>query len=135
MTRLTHIKVAAAAVLLTLAACEQKAPEVVGGPTPDATAIAAANKAPVTLPPAIAKSVTYRCKDNSVFYANFLTDNITANVRDKEEDPPSVILMAAAAGEPYVGIPPNGEGFSLSGNGAEVTYTSPKGPAQTCKGG
>lgn len=134
MTRPTHIKsVVAFAAFITLAACEQKAPEVVGGPAPDATSVAAANKAPVALPPAIASSKTYRCKDNSVFYANFLTDGLTANVRDKEEEPPAVTLKAPAAGEPFVGVEPTGTGFKLIGSGDSVTYTSPDSGTQSCK--
>lgn len=134
MTRSTHITSAVAfATFITLAACQQKAPEVVGGPQDDAVTIAAKNNAPVALPPAIASSKTYRCKDNSLFYANFLTDGVSANVRDKEESPPSVNLVAPTAGEPFVGVPPLGEGFKLVGNGAEVTYTSPKSGTQVCK--
>lgn len=134
MTNHTPIKAAVAfAILVTLSACEQKAPEVVGGPQPDATAIAAKNKAPVTLPAAIASSKAYRCKDKSVVYANFLTDGTSANVRDREEDPPSVNLTAPAAGEPFIGVPPQGEGFKLVGSGDQVTYTSPKSGTQVCK--
>lgn len=123
---------AAIATLLTLAACQQKTPEEVGGPADDATAIAARNKAPVTLPPAIASSKTYRCKDNSVVYVNFLTDGLTANVRDKEEEPPAVTLVAPAPGEPFVGVLPAGDGFKLSANAPSVTYTSPDSGTQTC---
>ncbi len=133
MTHTRHIVVAATAALLALSGCQQKTPEVVGGATPDAVSIAAANKAPVTLPPAIASSKTYRCKDNSVFYANFLTDNVTANVRDKEEDPPSVTLKAAAPGQPFEGQEEKGKGFKLVGSGNQVTYTSPKSGTLSCK--
>ncbi len=134
MTRFTHITFAvAAATFLSLAGCGQKEPEVVGGPQDDAVTIAARNAAPVSLPPAIASSKTYRCKDNSLFYANFLTDGVSANVRDKEEDPPSVNLVAPTAGEPFVGVAPAGTGFKLVGNGAQVTYTSPKSGTQVCK--
>lgn len=133
MTRAIHSTAAVAiATLLTLSACEQKEPEVVGGPAPDATSIAAANQAPVTLPPAIASSKTYRCKDNSVVYANFMTDGTTANIRDKEEDPPRTTLIAPAAGQPFVGSG-EGAGFALSGSGDTVTYTSPEGGTQSCK--
>lgn len=121
------------ATLFTLSACEQKSPDLVGGATPDATATEAANSAPVELPPAIASSKTYRCKDNSLFYANFLTDGMTANVRDKEEEPPAVTLKAPAAGEPFVGVPPSGDGFKLIGSGDTVTYTSPDSGTQVCK--
>ncbi len=134
MTRFTHIKSAVAfATLITLSACGQKEPDIVGGPQDDAVTVAARNAAPVALPPAIASSKTYRCKDNSLFYANFLTDGVSANVRDKEESPPSVNLTAPTAGEPYIGVGPAGEGFKLVGSGDEVTYTSPKSGTQVCK--
>ncbi len=134
MTRFTHITSAVAiATFFSLAGCGQKAPEVVGGPQDDAVTIAARNAAPVSLPPAIASSKTYRCKDNSVFYVNFLTDGVSANVRDKQEDPPRVKLVAPAAGEPFVGVETVGEGFKLVGNGNQVTYTSPKSGTQVCK--
>lgn len=133
MTNASRFTAVAVATFLTLAACEQKEPEVVGGAAPDATSIAAKNKAPVALPPAIASSKTYRCKDKSVFYANFLTDGLTANVRDKEEEPPAVTLKAPAKGEAFVGVPPQGEGFKLVGSGDEVTYTSPDSGTQVCK--
>lgn len=133
MTKHPRITAVALATLITLSACEKKAPEVVGGATPDATTIAAANSAPVTLPPAIASSKTYRCKDQSVVYVNFLTDGMTANVRDKEEEPPAVTLKAPAAGEPFVGVLPAGEGFKMIGSGGQVTYTSPDSGTQVCK--
>jgi len=134
MTRPTRIPATVAfAALIALSACEQKAPEVVGGPVPDETSIAAANQAPVALPPSIASSKVYRCKDKSVVYTNFMTDNLTVTVRDKEEDPPRVTLVAPAAGEPFIGTAPLGEGFKLVGNGDEVTYTSPKSGTQVCK--
>ena len=128
----THILAAASvAALLSLAACNQE-PEVVdANPDPQAAELA---KAPaVTLPPAIKASKTYRCKDNSVVYVNFLTDDLSANVRDKEEEPPAVNLVAPAKGEPFVGQGPAGEGFKLVGTGDSVTYTSPDSGTQTCK--
>ena len=133
MNKLIHIIAVAGATLLTLSACEQKAPEVVGGPKQDAVSAEAAKRPPVVLPPSIARSVTYRCKDQSVVYVNFLTDNLTVNVRDKEEEPPAVNLKAAAAGEPFVGVLPAGEGFKMVGSGDEVTYTSPDSGTQVCK--
>jgi hypothetical protein len=133
MTKPSPLFAVAAATLFTLAACGQSEPDVVGGAAPDATSIAAKNKAPVELPPAIASSKTFRCKDKSVVYVNFLTDGLTANVRDKEEEPPAVTLKAPAAGEPFVGVPPTGDGFKLVGSGDEVTYTSPDSGTQVCK--
>ena len=131
MKNQTHI-IAVAVATLFLSACGPKEPEVVGGAKQDAVAAEAAKRPAVKLPAAIRESKTYRCKDGSVFYANFLTDG-TANVRDKEESPPSVTLTAPAAGEPYIGDLPLGEGFKLVGSGDEVTYTSPKSGTQVCK--
>ena len=125
--------IAVAFATFALAACEQKPPQVVGGAVPDAVTRAAAAKAPVELPPAIAQSKTYRCKDKSVVYANFLTDGLTVNVRDKEEEPPAVNLKAAAAGEAFEGVLPLGKGFRMVGSGDEVTYTSPDSGTQICK--
>jgi hypothetical protein len=81
------------------------------------------------LPPAIRESKTYRCKDNSLVYVSFLDDDLTAMVRDKQEEPPIATLKAPEPGRPFVA-----EGFSLSGSGASVTYTSPDSGTLTCKG-
>ena len=133
MTKAPRILAVAAATLLTLAACEQKQPEVVGGPAEDAVTKEAKNRPAVTLPAAIKTSKVYRCKDKSVVYVNYLDDNVSANVRDKEEEPPAVTLKAAAPGEAFIGVPPAGEGFKLVGSGNEVTYTSPDSGTQVCK--
>ena len=133
MTRKASFAAASFAALLSLAACQNE-PETVkaGGADPLANELAKAP--PVTLPPAIKSSKTYRCKDNSVVYVNFLTDGVTANVRDKQEEPPAVTLVAAAPGEEFVGQGEAGKGFKLSGTGSNVTYTSPDSGTQTCKG-
>lgn len=89
-----------------------------------------AKAAPVELPPAIRSSKTYRCKDNSIVYVSFLEDDITALVRDKEEEPPVAKLKAPKPGEPFV----DEAGFKLSGSGSSVTYTSPDSGTLTCKG-
>ena len=132
MTNATKI-IAVALATHSLAACGEPETQVVGGVEPDAVAKAAAAKAPVALPPAIASSKTYRCKDKSGVYANFLTDGLTVNVRDKEEEPPAVNLKAATAGEPFEGVEPLGKGFRMVGSGDEVTYTSPDSGTQICK--
>ena len=127
-TTLLVAMIAAAA----LAGCnKQNNANVAGGP--DDPAAEASVNAPVVLPPSIQSSKTYRCKDNSVVYVNFMTDNVSANVRDVEEEPPTVTLKAAAPGEPFVGEGEVGKGFKLEGNGATVTYTSPDSGTQSCK--
>jgi hypothetical protein len=117
---------ASTAAIFTLAGCKSEAVEV-GGPA-DPQAEALKNAPPVQLPPTM-KDKTYRCKDNSLVYVSFSGDNLTALVRDKQEDPPVATLKAPAAGQPFVS-----EGFSLSGSGESVTYKSPKSAAQTCRG-
>ena len=126
---------ALAASLLALSACGENNTQ-----TAEANAAAAANAtntaaAPVELPPAIRESKTYRCKDNSLVYVNFLDDGVSANVRDKEEEPPAVQLKAAAEGQAFEGTDGQGGKFSLSGSGTTVTYTSPDSGTQSCRSG
>jgi len=124
-----HITLAAAvlAATLSLSACNTE-PEVVTKGPADPQADALAKAPPVQLPPAIAASRTYRCRDNSLVYVNFMTDGLTATVRDVQEGPPAATLKAPAQGEPFVA-----EGFELSGNGDRVTYKSPDAASQSCR--
>lgn len=117
---------AAPLALLALAACNTE-PETVVVNSYDPQAEALKNAPPVALPPSIKMSKTYRCKDNSLVYVTFLTDDTTAAVRDKQEEPPVATLTAPAPGEPFVS-----EGYRLSGSGETVSYTSPDGGTQTC---
>lgn len=117
---------ATVAALLSLAACSSE-PELVET-TADPQADQLAKAPPVQLPPAIKATKTYRCKDNSLVYVTFLADDMTAMVRDKQEEPPLATLKAPAAGEPFVA-----EGFSLSGSGDTVTYKSPDSGTLSCR--
>lgn len=110
------------AALVALAACEQQT--IDPNADPQANAVKAAP--PVEAPPMIQASRTYRCKDNSLLYADFYT-NDTVNVRDKK-DGPGTILTAPAAGQAYTA-----EGYSLSANAAQISYTAPGKGAQSCK--
>ena len=120
MTRapLTLCLTAAAA----LAGCDQEAVTVNTGLEDN---VATNN---VVLPPSIAASKIYRCKDNSVVYIDWLSDNKSANVRTERNGPPTH-LVAPAEGEPMVA-----EGFSLTGTGADssVTLTRPGKGSQSC---
>jgi hypothetical protein len=124
MNRFTPASAAASlAALLTLSACE---PETVtsGNADPQAEAL---KKAPtVEAPPMIQATRTFRCKDNSLVYADFYTDN-TARVRTEKGGTPTV-LTAEAGQPPYVA-----EGWSLSGSEAQVTLTAPGKGTQSCK--
>jgi hypothetical protein len=121
------------AASLALGACNQE-PETINAGPADPQANTLASAPPVTLPPAIKSAKTYRCKDNSLVYISFMTDDVTAMVRDKQEEPPVATLKAKAPGEPFEGQGPEGKGFKLSGSGPSVTYTSPDSGTLTCKG-
>ncbi len=95
--------------------------------------IAAANAAKaqnVVLPPSIAATKTYRCKDNSVIHIDWLSDKMTANFRADETGTP-VQLKSAIAGEAMTA-----EGYSLTGDAtaASISITRPGKDAQSCKG-
>ena len=118
---------ASLAAVLALAACDNK-PETVGANANDPQAEELAKAPPVTLPPPIKSNKIYRCKDNSLVYVTYMADDVTAMVRDKQEEPPVATLKAPAKGEPFVS-----EGFSLAVNGNTITYNSPDKGTQTCK--
>jgi hypothetical protein len=121
---LSPLAAASAAALLALAACSNE-PEVIDL-NPDPQAAALANSAPVEAPPMVQASRTYRCKDNSLLYADFYTNN-TVRVRTEQAGTPTV-LTAAEGVPPYVA-----EGYSLSGNTGNVSYTAPGKGARSCR--
>ena len=77
---LTLIALGAAA----LSACNTQ-PETITANETDPMAAELANAAPVTLPPAIAASKTYRCKDNSLIYIDWYADG-SAMVKMKQDE-------------------------------------------------
>jgi hypothetical protein len=113
------------AALIALAACN-KEPETIVAGNDDPQAAALNQAAPVAAPPMIQASRTYRCKDNSLVYVDFYTDN-TAQVR-KDKGASPTILTSAGAGAAYTA-----EGYSVSGNTAQITYSGPGKSAQSCK--
>ncbi|MGA9581297.1 MAG: hypothetical protein WBR13_04945 [Allosphingosinicella sp.] len=114
---------ASLAALVALAACENET--IDGNVDPQANAANVSAGPPPPPPPMIQASRTYRCKDNSLLYADFFT-NDTVRVRaDKGET--GTILTAAEGQPPYTA-----EGYSLSANDAQVSYTAPGKGAQTC---
>ncbi len=84
---------------------------------------------PVVLPPSIVASKIYRCKDNSVVYIDWLSDNKSANVRS-DQNGPATHVAAPEAGQPMVA-----EGYALTGVAADstVNLTRPGKGAQSCK--
>jgi hypothetical protein len=122
MKNLARLAAAPLAALLALAACENET--INGNADPQAGALQ--NAAPIEAPPMIQASRTYRCKDNSLLYADFYT-NDTALVGDKKDGPRTT--LTAAAGQP----PYTAEGYSLSANAAQISYTAPGKGTQSCK--
>lgn len=121
-----YIPLLVAAPLILLSACGQSEPEVVGGPA-DPMKDQLANAAPVALPPAVKDSRSYRCKDNSLLFVDFLADDKTVNLRTAKDGPPTK-LVATEAGKPFTA-----EGFEVDGNGSTITATVPGKGAQSCK--
>lgn len=112
-------------LLVALGACQQETIDPNADDRADAANVANA-AASIPPPPMIQASRTYRCKDNSLLYADFYT-NDTVQVRAKKDEP-GTTLTAAAAGQPYTA-----EGYSLSANSAQISYTAPGKGAQSCK--
>lgn len=85
------------------------------------------NAAPIELPPAIIASKIYRCKDNSVTYIDWLSDNKSANIRT-EQNGTAVHVAAPEAGQPMIA-----DGYSLTGTptGA-ITLARPGKGSQSC---
>jgi hypothetical protein len=101
---------------------------IIAGPDGDVANQSPATNGPVTLPPSIESSKIYRCKDNSVVYIDWLSDQKSANFRAKQTDVP-VTLTAPEPGKPMVA-----EGFSLTGtpSGNSVSLTRPGKGSQSC---
>jgi hypothetical protein len=110
------------AALLALGACNNK-PVVAGNDDPQAAQLK--NAPPVAPPPMIQASRTYRCKDNSLVYADFYTNNTVA-VRTKKEGTPTT-LTSPDGKAPYVA-----DGYSISANAHTISYAAPGKGAQAC---
>ena len=104
---------------LSLAACEPTTIEAEGPPDPMGEELA--NAAPVTLPPAIVASHSYRCKDNSLVAVDWLSDGTTNTARVTADGGAAVGVTQATGGGAYTA-----EGVSLTGD--------PQGPAITYNG-
>jgi predicted small lipoprotein YifL len=126
--RTALLSAACVAATLSLAACGQKEPEVVNT-TYDPQAEALKNAPPVELPPAIQASRTYRCKDNSLVYVDFMSNNTALIRKSKGAEPPLATLTSEQAGGEYKST----DGHTISGNSEQITYSSPRTGSQSCK--
>ena len=122
MNRIIPLALLAAA---TLAGCDSGDHNIVAGSKDDPVA----NVANVQLPPAIEASKSYRCKDNSVVYVDWLNDKKTADLRATKEGTPTRVTTAEA------GKAMTAEGYSLTGDStaAAVTIDRPGKGSQSCK--
>lgn len=111
------------AALLILAGCN--GPETIVADQDDPQAADLADAPPVELPPAIAATRTYRCKDNSLLYADYYTNN-TVHVRAERTAEP--VILTSESGTP----PFTAEGYSITANADQVTYTAPGKGTQSC---
>ena len=114
----THILAAATcAAMFTLAACNSE-PEVISVNKFDPMEEALKNAPRVEAPPMMVASRTYRCRDNSLVFVDFFTNN-TAQLRTSRDGTPTV-LTAAGGNPPYTA-----PGFSVSANSDNISLTAP----------
>ena len=120
----TLIIAALAATALT--ACNKASHTIVAGSKDDNVTVNTAN---VVLPPAIEASKSYRCKDNTVVYIDWLDDKKTADIRASKEGSASRVTSTEA------GKAMAGAGYSLTGtkDSGSVTVERPSKGSQTCK--
>ena len=113
MTRTTLLIALAATV--SLAGCKPNT-IVAGGPddSPDNASANIAANGPVALPPSITATKTYRCKDNSLVYIDWMSDG-TARAKKSKDDVGTV-------------IPAGSKDLTGSATASTVTYKG-----QSCK--
>ena len=101
-------------------------------PLPDAAQPAP----PVELPPAIASSKTYRCKDNSLVQIDWLANDKGAYVHGEGQSQTHLKPAEPVEGEAASNDLTAEGGFVLKGNAtaSTVTLTLPGKPAQNCRG-
>lgn len=110
-----------------LAGCTEQHTITATSPDDDGATV---NAAAVVLPPAIEASKSYRCKDNSLVYIDWLNDKKTADVRAETKTAEPTRVLAAEAGQAFVA-----EGYSLTGtsDGSTITLERPGKGSQSCK--
>ena len=124
-----------------LAACNTEPETIVAGERPDPMADQLANAAPVELPPAIAASKTYRCKDNGLVRIDWLAGGQGANLRVGDATTAIPLRAPAPVVEGGNEVAPAADagliaegGYILKGEAtaSNVTLTMPGKGAQTC---
>jgi len=129
MTRTPLILALGAAA--ALAGCNKESHTIVGSSGPnDENATNTAADANVALPPAVTSSKIFRCADNKVVYVDWLSDNLSANIRTEQGGPPTK-LTATEAGKPMTAA----GGYSISGTpgASSAKIAIPGHGAQSCQ--
>jgi hypothetical protein len=130
MIRKLSLAVLAAAAL---AGCGNET--IVGGEQPDPMKDELAKAAPVELPPAIAATKTYRCKDNSLVRIDWLQGGKGAYVHGDGHAQTHLKLADVAEGQPATTDLTAEGGFVLKGEAtaSTVSLAMPGKSAQSCK--
>ena len=117
--------------LAALTACNNDSHTLVQNGPADPMGEALKNAPAVELPPAITATKSYRCKDSSVVYVDWLADNKGANFRATKDGTPTQLKPDAEGKPPFVA-----EGYSLTGTAADasITLARPGIASQSCKG-
>lgn len=120
----TLIIAALAATALT--ACGKDDHTIVAGSKEDNVTV---NAAAIVMPPAIESTKSYRCKDNTVIYIDWLDDKKTADIRASKAGS-ATRVTSAEAGKPLAAA-----GYSLTGtkDSGSVTVERPGKGSQICK--
>jgi hypothetical protein len=118
---------------LALVACKQET--IVGGEQPDPMKDELAKAAPVELPPAIAASKTYRCKDNSLVRIDWLQGGKGAYLHGEGQEQTHLKVAEVAEGQPASTDLVAEGGFVLKGEAtaSTVSLTVPGKGALACK--
>jgi len=109
-----------------LTACGKQDHNIVAGSKEDNATV---NAAAVVLPPAIEASKSYRCKDNSVVYIDWLNDKKTADISATKGGTATRVTSAET------GKAMTAAGYSLTGtkDSAAITVERPGKGSQSCK--
>ena len=125
MTR--TLSILALAAVAALAGCGNEDHNIVSGPA-DPAANQTAN-ADIQLPPSILASKIYRCRDNSVVYIDWLSDNKSANLRT-EQNGAATHVTAPEAGQPMTAE--NGTSLTGSATDNSISVTLPGEAERSC---
>ena len=120
---------AAILLLAALPACNTKPTDITSPDTDDQKA-ALAHAKPVELPPSILASKSYRCKDNSTVFIDWMSDQKTAILRAKKDGDPTTVKSADPGGEMTAD---GGASVKGSADAGTIDAALPGKPSQSCK--